>query len=103
MSGAEKIWTLRGDPDVGPQAVVQPAADVVARRPAAVDDLVMAAAAAEVARPTAPAGLLAVDVAVREPSRLTVAVDATGKAPQSPGLVVHEAVAGEEAAVGRDA
>ncbi len=58
-----------GQPQVRLEAVVQPAADVVARGPAAMDHLVMAAAPAQVARPAAVARLLTVDVPLGQPLR----------------------------------
>src|SRR5947208_6010703 len=61
--------------DVGANAVVQPAAHVVAGRPAAGQHFVMAAAAAEVACPARTARLLGVNVAAGQPGVLLCAVD----------------------------
>ena len=85
------------------QAVVQPAADVVTGRAPAMDHLVVAAAAAQVARPAAATRLLAVHVAVGEPGRLAVAVDALLEVPQRARGVADKAMAGGELAVGRHA
>src|SRR5438876_4846459 len=56
---------------------MQPAANIIAGRPAAVDRLVMTAAAAQIARPTLRARRLAMYVAFRQPARLPVAIDAS--------------------------
>ena len=63
---------------------MQPAADVVAGRPVAMDHLVVAAAAAEIACPARAAGLLPMDVARLEPFGLAVAVDALASEPIAP-------------------
>ena len=60
----EIIRTCLEQADVCLETVVEPAPDVVARRPPAMDHLVMAPAAAEVARPARPTRFLTVDVTV---------------------------------------
>ncbi len=59
-----------GQPGVGADAVLEPAADVVARRATTVHHLVMAAPAAEVPRPATATRLLAVDVPIRAATSL---------------------------------
>ena len=81
---------------------MQPAPHVVAGRPSAGEDLVVAAAAAEIARPAPVAGLLAVHVAPGEPRRLAVRVDPVAERPHRARGVADEAVAGGEGAVGGD-
>src|SRR5260370_35384010 len=76
---------------------------MVAGRPAARDHLVGPAAAAEIAGPARPAGLLPVHVTLGEPVRLAVAIDACSKRAHGALRVADEAVAGREGAVGGDA
>src|SRR5262249_37835338 len=90
-------------PDVGAEGVVEPAPDVVAGRPAPMDDLVVTAAAAQVAGPAAPARLLSVHHAVVEPPPLSRAIDAHAHVAHRAGRVVDESVAGEEITRRRDA
>jgi len=91
------------EPEIGPEAIVQPAADVVAGRAAACDDLVMTASATQITRPALAAGLLPVDMAVGEPRRTLRAVDAVLEIAHRALVVTDEAVAGGEVAVRRDA
>src|SRR5690242_14787925 len=71
-------WLLSGlaQAKIGFQTIMQPAPDIVAGRPAALRHFMMAAATAEIAGPAALAGILAVDVPLRQPCRLTRDVDA---------------------------
>src|SRR5689334_15991735 len=75
-----------------PQRAVEPATDVVARGPTAMDDLVVAAAAAQVARPAARARRLRVDMALGEPALLCAGVDAGVDVTELRGWIVDEAV-----------
>ena len=82
---------------------MQPAADVVAGRPAAPDHFVMTAAAAEIARPAGPAGLLPVNMPRGQPVGLTGTIDAVVERTHRAFLVADEAMAGRQLAVGGDA
>jgi hypothetical protein len=73
---------------------MQPAPDVVARRPAAPDNFVMAAAAAEITRPTGLTRLLAVDVPLGQPIGLTDTIDAISERAHRALLIADKAVAG---------
>jgi hypothetical protein len=55
------------NPDIGLQAVVQPATNVVACRPPTVDYLMMTATSAQISCPTVAAWLLPVNVTLQEP------------------------------------
>src|SRR5258708_28626549 len=66
---------LGRQPEIGLEAIMQPTPDVVAGRPAAPDDFVMAAAAAEIARPAGLAGLLPVDMPRGQPIGLAGEID----------------------------
>ena len=57
------------------------------------NDLVVAAAPAEIAGPAAATGLLPVDIAFLEPSLLPFPVDAMADMPHGAGFVVDEAMA----------
>src|SRR5262249_21905142 len=83
-----------GEPGVRGQCVLEPAADVVARGPAAVDHFVVTAAAAQIPRPAAAARLLPVDCALAEPQPLSRAIDAGLDIADGARLVVDEAMAG---------
>src|SRR5581483_9711047 len=63
-------------PKIGLDAIMQPGADVVASRPPTPDDFVVAAPAAEVARPAGFAGLLPVDMPRCQPVSLARKVNA---------------------------
>lgn len=89
--------------DVGEKAVLEPAADVVAGDAAAMEDFVMAASAAQIARPAGAAGFLAVHVAFAEPEVLPLAIEAGFEAAHGAERVFDEAVAGGEIAGGGDA
>ena|SRR5271166_888271 len=92
---------LRREPQIGFEAIVQPAADIVASRPTASQNLVMAAAAAQVARPAGSARLLSVNVPAREPIPLARPVDPFRERAHPSVRVADEAVAGGEFAVRR--
>src|ERR1700726_2420727 len=91
---------LGRQPEIGLEAVMQPAADVVASRPAAPDDFVMAAAAAEIARPAGPAGLLPVNMPRGQPIGLAGKIDAIVKRAHCAQFVADKTVAGREGALG---
>ena len=99
----EKLRPPRAEPDIGRQAVGQPAADEIAGRAAAMDHLVMAAAAAQIACATIGARLLAMNVAIGQPGAPAHLVRAVGDRAHRAGFVVDEAVAGEIGTFGRDA
>src|SRR5665213_3865332 len=82
---------------------MQPAADVVAGRPAATDHLVMTAAAAEITRPAGAAGFLAVDMPGSQPIGLTGNIDAVVERTHRAFLVADKTVAGRKFAFGGDA
>src|SRR5262245_66416464 len=67
------------------------------------DHLVVAAAAAEVARPAAATGFLAVDHALRKPAALPVAIDPLADVAHGAGFVLDEAMAREQPAGGGNA
>src|SRR5262245_19710026 len=102
-AAGQQVGPLRREPHIGAERIVEPAGDVVARRPAAMDHLVVAAAAAEVARPAAATGLLAVDHALREPAALPLAIDPLADMAHGAGFVLDEAVACEQPAGGGNA
>src|SRR5262245_26969970 len=94
---------MRAELDIGLETELQPAADIVAGDTAARLDLVMAAAAAQVARPAASAGLHQIHMAAIEqlPARVRVRPDANVAHDES--RVVDEPVAGIEPPLGIDA
>jgi hypothetical protein len=79
---------------------MQPAAYVVAGRPAAVNHFVMAAPAAQITRPAAPAWFLTVYMTLGEPLRLPLSIDAIIQRAHGAGLVPDEAMAGGQIAIG---
>src|SRR5262245_11768497 len=81
-----------GEPDICAQHVIEPSADVVAGGPAPLNDLVVTSAPAEIAGPATPARFLPIDVAVREPRPLPIAVDAPADVPHGTGVVLDEAM-----------
>ncbi len=78
---------------VGLHGVVQPAADVVAGAAAACQHLVMAAAAAQIARPTGVARRLRMHMALGQPVRLFHRVYAAGQRAELSLLVADETMA----------
>src|ERR1700761_8845951 len=82
---------------------MQPAADVIAGWPAAPDHLVMAAAAAEVARPARFARLLPMHMARRQPVGLPGSVDAIVERAHRAVLVADKPVTGRQLAFRGDA
>lgn len=78
---------------------MQPAANIVARRAAAVDALVMTAAAAQVARPALRARFLAMYMAFSKPPRSPIAID-IGQRSHRALSVLDEAMACRKLAVG---
>src|SRR5205823_364506 len=88
----EVVGPDRAQAAVGAKTVVEPAADVVARRTPAADHLVVAAAAAHVAGPALGARLLPVDVAFPQPDRLLAAIDSRSNVPHRPLRVAVEAM-----------
>src|SRR5882757_9743204 len=61
---------------IGREAIMQPATDEIAGRPAAMDHLVMAGPRAQIARPAGVARLLPMHMSLGEPARLLVRIDA---------------------------
>lgn len=93
MGSREKqLAPKRRKSDIGTQGVVEPSADIIASRPAPMNDLVMAAAPAEIAGPAAATGFLPVDMTFFEPTLLPFLVDATADMSHGPGAVVDEAM-----------
>src|SRR5262245_19590706 len=88
----EPARALLRQAQIRPEAIVQPAADIVAGWPAAANDLMMAAAATKVPGPAAGARLLLVDVAPAQPVGLLTAVDAGGERAHRGLGVADEAV-----------
>jgi hypothetical protein len=76
------------------KAVVQPAAYIVAGRAAAVNHFVMAAPAAQVARPAASAWFLTMYVTLCEPLGLPLSIDAIVQRTHRAGFVPDESMAG---------
>src|SRR5438132_13605349 len=93
---------IRGEAEVRLEAVVQPAADIVARRAAAMNDLVVASTAAHVARPALRAGFLPMHVPFGEPARAPARVHAALERAHRSFGVADESVTGGQVAVGRD-
>src|SRR5580765_2441769 len=79
---------------------MQPAANIVAGGPAAPDHLVVAAPAAQIARPAGAARLLAMDVALFEPVCLARPVDAEVERSHCPLCIADEAMARGKLAIG---
>ena len=92
-SPAKQLGPKRRKSDIGTQGIVKPSADIIAGRPAAMNDLVMAAAPTEITGPAAATGLLPVDMAFLEPTLLPFLVDAMADMSHGAGAVVHEAMA----------
>jgi hypothetical protein len=93
MGSREKqLGPNRGKSDIGTQGIVEPSADIIASGAAPMNDLVMAAAPAEIAGPTAATGFLPVDMTFLEPTLLPFPVDATADMSHGPGAVVDEAM-----------
>ena len=82
---------------------MQPAADVAASRPAAPDNLVVAAPTAEIARPARFAGLLPVDMPRCQPVSLAGKVNAAVERAHRANLVSDKTVAGRKFAFGGNA
>lgn len=82
---------------------MKPATDIIAGRSTTVDDLVMAAAAAHVARPTGTAGFLAVHMALIEPRSALRWVSTGEDVAHGAGWVLDETMAGKQSALRRDA
>src|SRR5438552_7646270 len=79
---------------------MQPPPDVVAGRPAAPQDFVMAAAAAQVTRPARTAGFLAVNVPRAEPVSLAGEVHSGRERPHGAVFIADETMAGGQFAIG---
>ena len=79
---------------------MQPAAYIVAGRPAAVNHFVMAAPAAQITRPATPAWFLTMYMTLREPLRLPLSIDAIVQRAHSAGFVPDKAMARRQLAVG---
>jgi|SRR5580704_2225604 hypothetical protein len=92
--GTEQIWLGPGQPRISAEAVVQPAADIVARRATTMNDFVMAPTAAQITRPARATGFLAVDMAFREPVGLERPVYAIGQPAHRACCITDEPVAG---------
>lgn len=82
---------------------MQPSFDVVTGRATAMNDLMMAAPAAEISRPAASAWFLAMHVPLGQPPCLTLAVDARINIAHCSCFVFYKAMAGVQTAFGRDA
>ena len=87
--------------NVGLDALMKPASNVVAGRPATMNHLVMTSAPAKVARPALPAWLLAMHMALRQPSVLATNVNRLIQAAHECAGIVNKTVACVEIAVGR--
>src|ERR1700733_5411608 len=87
--------------NVGPDAVMKPASNVVARRPPTMNNLVMTPASAQIASPALSAWLLAMHMALRQPSVLPPAVNLLIQAAHECARIVHKTMARVEIAVGR--
>ena len=97
------VRPLLEQPDVGFEAILQPAANVVTRHSTASQYFVMTTASAEVSCPARLAWLLLVDVPFGEPENLAVWLDSVAQASHSAMLVADEAVTRADRAVGRHA
>lgn len=86
--------------NVGLDAVMKPASNVVAGRPPTMNHLVMTPAPAKVARPALPAWLLAMHMALRQPSVLATNVNRLIQAAHECAGIVNKTVACVEIAVG---
>src|SRR4051794_35645439 len=92
---AEELRPPLGEVDVGLQAVMEPAADQVTGGPAAVNDFVVTAAPAQIARPAPAAGFVAIDHALGEPAPLRLSVHAAGNVAERTSRIVNKAMARE--------
>ena len=79
---------------------MQPAPDVIACRPAAANDFVMTAAAAEISRPAGLAGLLAVNMPRSQPIGLPRQIDAVVERAHGAFFVADKTVASRKLALG---
>ena len=86
--------------NVGLDAVIKPASNVVARRPPTMNHLVMTSASAKIARPALPARLLAMHMTLRQPSVLVPTVNLFIQAAHVCPRIVNKTVACVEIAVG---
>src|SRR5262249_2474191 len=91
---------LRGlaQAQIGLEAVMQPAPDIVAGRSAAFDHFMVAAAATEKARPAAIAGLLTMYMPLAQPRRLPLNVNALIERAHGALLVIDKSMTGREVA-----
>src|SRR5205807_3988666 len=83
--------------------MMEPPAIIVTGRTAALDDLMVAAAAAHITRPAAMARFLAVNMAISEPTRLGLAVYAAIDSSQVALGIANKAVAGGQVSIGGNA
>src|SRR6478609_3187176 len=97
---APRKFRLGRQPEISFEAIMQPASYVIASWPSAPDHFVMTAAAAEITRPTGPAGLLPVNVPRGQPIGLTGRIDAVVERTHRAFLVADKAVASRQLAVG---
>ena len=86
--------------NVGLDAVMKPASNVVTRRPPTMNHLVMTPASAQIARPALSAWLLAMHMTLRQPSVLAPTVNLFTQAAHECARIVNKTVACVEIAVG---